>query len=334
MRTRVAVFIAVSLLIPGSAMVARAGAAPSPLLTCSTISGNLSLNPPLPPVGDTTKVTTTVTDTGALTGCSGGGVTGGNWTGTGTFTGSCLGLAFHQAITRALTITWSNNQTSTATATARLFGSPTANPLQFSQVATITGGLFAGGTSTVTLDVSSPGGNTCQSTEVSEIDFQNADTFVIAPGTATCKGGTSTATISPAWPPATSKTTVHDTITATGTLTGCSGGGVTSGTFRYVGVKSKTGDNCKTNATYSTNAVTSGTLTITWDTKATTTASLALHKVKGKPKSDTVTGTVSNGVFSGSSVASTFGYTFPVKTECVSAPAGKVNIKVGPTTFK
>ena len=69
-----------------------------------------------------------------------------------------------------------------------------------------------------------------------------------AAGGTKCKGGSSTATFTPALTPAAAKVQkpVRDTVkTTAGTLTGCSGGGVTGATFSYVGVKAKApGDTC------------------------------------------------------------------------------------------
>ena len=57
-----------------------------------------------------------------------------------------------------------------------------------------------------------------------------------AAGGTSCKGGTSTATVTPPWPPITSKAKVLDTVqTTAGALTGCSGGGVTGGSCQVSG---------------------------------------------------------------------------------------------------
>ena len=159
-----------------------------------------------------------------------------------------------------------------------------------------------------------------------------------AAGGTKCKGGASTATFTPALTPAAAKVQkpVRDTVkTTAGTLTGCSGGGVTGATFSYVGVKAKApGDTCLSLAKFSTNSVTSGTLTVKWKPTGTSTIPVSFHKVKGKATSNTVTGTVKSGLFAGSKISSAFAYTFVPKTGCVTTPGSKVSVKITATTFK
>ena len=158
-----------------------------------------------------------------------------------------------------------------------------------------------------------------------------------AVGGTSCKGGTSTATITPPWPAVGSKAKVLDTVqTTAGAITGCSGGGVTSASFKYQGVKAKApGDNCLSNATFNTNAITSGTLTVNWKPSGTSIIKVSFHKIKGKPLSNTVSGKVTGGtLFKGSSITASFTYTFVPKTGCVTTPGAKVSVKIGAVKIK
>ena len=159
-----------------------------------------------------------------------------------------------------------------------------------------------------------------------------------AAGGTKCKGGSSTATFSPPLTPAAAKVQkpVRDTVkTTAGTLSGCTGGGVTGATFTYVGVKAKApGDTCLSLAKFSTNSVTSGVLTVKWKPTGISTIPVSFHKVKGKATSNTVTGTVKTGLFKGAKISSAFAYTFVPKTGCVTTPGAKVSVKITATTLK
>ena len=159
-----------------------------------------------------------------------------------------------------------------------------------------------------------------------------------AAGGTKCAGGTSTATFTPPLTAATAKVQkpVQDTVkTTAGALTGCSGGGVTGATFTYVGVKAKApGDTCLSLAKFSTNSVTSGTLTVKWKPAGTSTIPVSFHKVKGKATSNTVTGTVKTGLFAGSKISAAFAYTFIPATGCISTPGAKVSVKITATSIK
>jgi hypothetical protein len=158
-----------------------------------------------------------------------------------------------------------------------------------------------------------------------------------AAGGTTCKKVTSTATITPALPPLTSKTTVKNVVTAsTGTFGQCSGGGVTSAHFTLKSVPGKTPANCTTLLTYNPKAVpTSGTSTTTWNTGATSTVAFKLLAIKGKPTNQTFSGSVTAGLFKGMKITVTFAFTAVPKTGCASTPLGKVSVaNTGPLVVK
>ena len=113
----------------------------------------------------------------------------------------------------------------------------------------------------------------------------------------TCKTSSGKATFNPPLPKLGSKTLVKTVLTATGTLTGCVGGGVTSGSVKTVSAKSP-GSNCTTQLANKT--ASKATETITWNTKQTSTVSITLSPVKGKPAANkAVSGVVTAGLFKG-----------------------------------
>jgi hypothetical protein len=125
-----------------------------------------------------------------------------------------------------------------------------------------------------------------------------------------CKSAAGKAAFTPALPKKGSAAKVFPVLAATGTIGGCNGGGVTGGTTKFKSPRSKTGQNCTTFETFNT-AVITGTESITWNTKATSTISLTLHKVSGHPTDASMTGTVTSGPFKGMHVNGLLGFTFP-----------------------
>jgi hypothetical protein len=155
-----------------------------------------------------------------------------------------------------------------------------------------------------------------------------------AAGGTTCKSGTASGAFAPALPPLTSKAKVKDVITATGALKTCTGS-VKAASFKFVSTKS-TGSNCSTLLTYTTtkSGLISGTLTITWNTKATSTVALTFNDVKGKATTNAPSGKVTAGLFKGSSFKTTFTYKAVPATGCVSTPLSKVSVTIGAITIK
>jgi hypothetical protein len=159
-----------------------------------------------------------------------------------------------------------------------------------------------------------------------------------AAGGTSCKKVTSTATITPALPPLTQKTTfVKNVVTkSTGTFGQCTGGGVTSAHFTLTSVPGKTPANCSTLLTYNPKAIpTSGTSVTTWNTGKTSTVAFKLLAIKGKPTSQTFSGSVTAGLFKGMKITVTFAFTAVPKTGCVSTALGKVSVaNTGPLVVK
>jgi hypothetical protein len=141
----------------------------------------------------------------------------------------------------------------------------------------------------------------------------------------TCKGASGTATFSPALPKVGATTTVKPTITIKGAkLTGCKGGGVTSGTF-VASLKFSVASNCSTLLAGGETG-TKGTETITWNTKQTSTVALSLKGVKGKVTQTNATGPVSKGLFAKAKQTGTLNYTLP-SGGCTAAALSKVTFK-------
>jgi hypothetical protein len=136
-----------------------------------------------------------------------------------------------------------------------------------------------------------------------------ASPAMAASGT-TCKTASGTAKFSPALPILSSKAKVFDVLTATGPVSGCTGGGVTSGTTKVNAPKDKNGANCTTLTTSKT--PTTATEIITWNTKATSTVAIKLSPVAGKPPTTrSLTGTVTAGLFKGMHQSGQVSYTLP-----------------------
>ena len=140
-----------------------------------------------------------------------------------------------------------------------------------------------------------------------------------------CAQAKGTWSFSPSLPRDGTSAKVTPVSTIAGSLGGCTGGGVTSGTIKFSSPKSKNGVNCATFKRYDTVRVT-GQLTVTWNTKATSKATLSLSKVKGHATQRTVLGTVNRGLFAGYRVSGLVGYTLP-KGACTSNGLKSVSFK-------
>ena len=149
----------------------------------------------------------------------------------------------------------------------------------------------------------------------------------------TCKAVAGQATFSPALPALSSKATTKPTVTIKGAkLTGCTGGGVTGGTVAAT-LKFGIANNCTT-VLAGASTKTTGTVTIVWNTKATSTAKVTLVGVTNKPTSQTVSGPITTGLFKGSKLSVVTNYT-PLKGGCTTAGLALVSFKnVGALTIK
>jgi hypothetical protein len=141
----------------------------------------------------------------------------------------------------------------------------------------------------------------------------------------TCKTASGTATFKPALPALGSKVTVKPTITVTGTLSGCTGGGVKSAKISAV-LKQAIAGNCTTLLKGATANI-AGSETLTWDTKATSTVKvLKLAGVTGKPTQTNATGAVTSGLFLKAKQTGTLNFT-PLTGGCTTKPLSKVSFK-------
>jgi hypothetical protein len=115
-------------------------------------------------------------------------------------------------------------------------------------------------------------------------------------------------------------------IVKNGKISGCVGGGVLSGTFTSL-AKFHDPTNCQILLSGQASAhPPTGTITTTWDTAQTGTASVTLNPVSGQPTETHVTGTVTSGKFSGKHVDVTLSFA-PKQGDCSSTPLSKVTFK-------
>jgi hypothetical protein len=145
-----------------------------------------------------------------------------------------------------------------------------------------------------------------------------------AAGGTTCKANTGVSTFKPALPIQKSKATVNSTTTGTGKITGCTGGGVTGGTFKSV--FKYAAYNCAKLLSYNPTPRV-GTITTTWSNHQTSTGSLTLHAIKGNLTKVNVTGTIASGQFKGLKLTTSFTFGLVTKGGCVTAPLATVSIK-------
>jgi hypothetical protein len=148
----------------------------------------------------------------------------------------------------------------------------------------------------------------------------------------TCKSASGTATFTPPLPKLNATTKVKPTIKVTGTLSGCTGGGVTGAKITAT-LKQAVAGNCSSLIAGATANI-SGTETITWNTNVTSTVALKLTGVTKKATETTATGPVSAGLFKGAKQSGTLNYT-PLNGGCTTAALVKVTFKqITPITIK
>jgi hypothetical protein len=153
-----------------------------------------------------------------------------------------------------------------------------------------------------------------------------------AAGGTSCKSGSGSATFTPPLPVIGSKTKVKDVLKSSGTVAGCTGT-VKSGKITGVSPKS-TGSNCTTLAT-PTKTATKVTLTVKWNTGASSTIAAQLKQIPKKPvTTQTVSGPVTAGLFKGSKLSGKFTYSLP-SGACTKKPLSKLTYKdVGAIVIK
>jgi len=114
-----------------------------------------------------------------------------------------------------------------------------------------------------------------------------------------CGVAKGTATFNPPLPKLGSTTKVKTQLKSKGTVSGCTGGGVKSGTTTFTGIRSKTGSNCSTLvAPKASDAPTKGTIVIKWNTGKSSTASGFSIKQTDATHA-TTTGKITTGLFKG-----------------------------------
>ena len=149
--------------------------------------------------------------------------------------------------------------------------------------------------------------------------------IAVAPPGTTCTSAKGTATFNPKLPIFTSKTTVKSALTVTETLAGCTGGGVTSGIAKTL-YRASVGLNCTTFAATSTKTIMTGTQTVTWNTKTTSSMSIAVQASGTKGHfALTTTGTVIAGRFKGQKVTGGLSLT-PPHGGCTKLPMGATTV--------
>jgi hypothetical protein len=148
----------------------------------------------------------------------------------------------------------------------------------------------------------------------------------------TCKSAGGSATFTPALPKVGSTAKVKPTIKIVGgKLAGCTGGGVTGGTLAAT-IKFANAANCSSLLNGAPTGA-KGTETITWSNKQTSTVTLTLAAVKGKPTQTKAAGVVTAGLFKGAKQSGTLNYT-PLNGGCTTANLAKVTFKqVTPVVF-
>jgi hypothetical protein len=144
-----------------------------------------------------------------------------------------------------------------------------------------------------------------------------------AAGGTTCSKATGTAYFKPPLPKLGSTKTVKSKLSASGTVTGCTGGGVKGGHFTFAQTSTPTAGNCQTLVTVKkSDPPTVGTLTMTWNTGKKSTAKG--FKIKQTDTTTaTTTGKITSGLFAGKTISGTVTFT-PEKDGCTNKDLSKV----------
>lgn len=154
-----------------------------------------------------------------------------------------------------------------------------------------------------------------------------------AAGGTSCASGKGSAKFTPALPDLSSKVKVKDVLTSSGTVAGCTGtvkSGVLTGK-----APASTGSNCLTIATPTTTP-TKITLTVKWNTGTTSTIAAQLKEIPKTPvTTQTVSGSVTAGLFKGSKLSGKFTYKLPAGACSKGHPlAALTYVNVGATVIK
>jgi hypothetical protein len=138
-----------------------------------------------------------------------------------------------------------------------------------------------------------------------------------------CTKATGTGYFKPPLPKLGSTNKVNSKLTASGSVSGCTGGGVTSGHFSFTQTSKPTPGNCQTLITVNKNeAPTVGTITITWNnSKKSIAKGFKIHQTSSTEA--TTTGKVTSGLFAGKTISGTVTFT-PEKDGCTKKDLSKV----------
>jgi len=117
---------------------------------------------------------------------------------------------------------------------------------------------------------------------------------------------------------------VNSTVSYTGTLSGCVGGGVTGATYKG-SYKLVNSHNCKQLLTY-TAKTTTGSITTTWSNHQTSVGTITLIGIKGNATKDNVTGVTKTGLFAGLHLTTSYSFKATPATGCVSTALAKVAV--------
>ena len=161
-----------SMVVLGAAPAGAAGPLPP---TCKTFSGTSTYSPPLPILGNKTKVNSTVTLSAKYAGCSGvSGITSGT-------SSSITKLTQQNCTTQVASagtgqksvgmVKWNNGKTTTSSDVLTLKSKVGVSPATFQLVAKITAGVGAGHTTTTTLSVTFNSPKVCISATLSKATF-------------------------------------------------------------------------------------------------------------------------------------------------------------------
>jgi hypothetical protein len=149
-----------------------------------------------------------------------------------------------------------------------------------------------------------------------------------AAGGTSCKKAAGTATFKPPLPVSGNPQTVKPkVIVKKGKVSGCTGGGVTGGTFVSTS-KFHTATNCDKllSGAPSKNPPT-GTITTTWNTGKTSTGTVTLQPVSGQATQTHITGKVTSGLFKGKTLNATLQFA-PKTGDCLTKPLSQVTFSL------
>jgi len=125
-----------------------------------------------------------------------------------------------------------------------------------------------------------------------------------------CRVSNGTMSFTPTLPKLGNSSKVFPRLSISGSVSDCTGGGVSSGQLGITTPTSKTGMNCATLAAYSATPI-SGTEVIVWNSGSTSTIALKIVDVKTSPTMERLQGTVTSGLYKGQKESGLIQYSLP-----------------------